>query len=91
MTYLAQFAVERVLNSLPEGLLIAFCAWLLLRLMGRQNSGTRFAVWFVALAGVVVSPFLSGFWSARNLSTAIPQAHAEVTIPAFWALSLIHI
>jgi beta-lactamase regulating signal transducer with metallopeptidase domain len=86
MTYLAQFAVERVLNSLPEGLLIAFCAWLLLRLMGRQNSGTRFAVWFVALAGVVVLPFLSGFWSARNLSTAIPQAHAEVTIPAFWAI-----
>jgi len=88
MTF-AQFAVERVLNSLPEGLLIAFCAWLLLRLMGRQNSGTRFAVWFVALAGVVALPFLTGFWSARNLSSAIPQAHAEVTISAFWAIAFV--
>jgi hypothetical protein len=54
----AQLAVERVVNSLPEGLLIAFCAWLLLRLMGRQNAGTRFAVWLVALAGVVALPLL---------------------------------
>jgi beta-lactamase regulating signal transducer with metallopeptidase domain len=85
MMALAQFAVERVLNSLPEGLLIAFCAWLLLRVMGRQNSGTRFAVWLVALAGVVALPFLSGVGVVRNLPAPIPQVHAEVTIRAFWA------
>jgi beta-lactamase regulating signal transducer with metallopeptidase domain len=87
MTF-AQLAVERVVNSLPEGLLIAFGAWLLLRLMGRQNSGTRFAVWLVALAGVVAVPILSGlgFDSGRqDLPTLIPHAHPAVAIPAFWA------
>jgi beta-lactamase regulating signal transducer with metallopeptidase domain len=86
MMSLAQFAVERVLNSLPEGLLIAFCAWLLLRLMGRQNSGTRFAVWLVALAGVVVVPFLRGFGDGRNFPAVVPQGHSEVAIPAVWAM-----
>jgi beta-lactamase regulating signal transducer with metallopeptidase domain len=85
MMALAQFAVERVLNSLPEGLLIACSAWMLLRLMGRQNSGTRFAVWLVALAGVVLLPLLSGLGSAQNPLVPIAQAHAEITISAFWA------
>jgi len=51
MTAFAQLAVGRVLNSLPRGILIALCAWLLLRLMGRQNAGTRYAVWLFALVG----------------------------------------
>jgi beta-lactamase regulating signal transducer with metallopeptidase domain len=81
----AQLAVERVVNSLPEGLLIAFCAWLLLRLMGRQNAGTRFAVWLVALAGVVALPLLGGLGSAQ--SSLIPQAHVQFAVPSFWAIS----
>jgi beta-lactamase regulating signal transducer with metallopeptidase domain len=84
----AQLAVERVFNSLPEGLLIALCAWLLLRLMGRQNSGTRFAVWFLALASVVALPFLSGLEStAHGFAALVPHAHPEVSIPAFWAVA----
>ena len=43
----AQMAVARILNTLPEGSLIALCAWTILRLLPRQNSGTRFVVWFV--------------------------------------------
>ena len=82
----AQFAVERVLNSLPEGILVALGAWLLLRLMGRQNSGTRFAVWLIALAGVVALPFLSAFLRP-DLSALIPRTHPEVAIPASWALA----
>jgi len=93
MTTFAQLAVEHVLNSLPEGLLIALGAFLLLRLMGRQNSGTRFAVWFVALAGVVALPFLSGpAFSGlifnrpeSGLAARIPHAHPEIAVPAFWA------
>ena len=86
MTPLAQLAAERLLNSLPEGLLIALGAWLLLRFMGRENSGTRFAVWFVALAGVVALPFFSGLDSARHdLTALVPQAHPAIAIPAFWA------
>jgi len=41
----AQIAIGRALNSLPAGVLIAAFAWGLLRLLPRQNSGTRFAVW----------------------------------------------
>lgn len=82
----AQLAVERVLNSLPEGLLIALGAWLLLRVMGRQNSGTRFAVWLVALASVVTLPFLSGLGSpVHGLSTLLPRTRPEISIPASWA------
>jgi beta-lactamase regulating signal transducer with metallopeptidase domain len=83
---LAQFVVERVLNSLPEGLLIALGAWLLLRLMGRENSGTRFAVWLVALAAVVVLPFLSGLGLPEHgLPALAPHAHPAIAIQAFWA------
>lgn len=88
MMSFARFAVERVLNSLPEGLLIALCAWLLLRLMGRQNSGTRFAVWLVALAGVAAVPFLTGFDSGhQGFPALIPHAHPEIAVPAFWAVA----
>ena len=53
----AQFSAERMLNCLGEGIAIALFAWLLLRIMGlrksgRQNSGTRFAVWLVALLAI---------------------------------------
>src|ERR1019366_10146948 len=48
----AQVGVERVINSLPEGLLIALFAWTVLRLFPKQNSRTRFAVWFLALLAV---------------------------------------
>jgi beta-lactamase regulating signal transducer with metallopeptidase domain len=85
MMTVSQLAVERVLNSLPEGLLIALGAWLLLRVMGRQNSGTRFAVWLVALASLVAMPFLSGLGSAAHV---IPHAHPEISIPAFWATAV---
>jgi len=88
-TSLVQLVVERVLNSLPEGLLIALGAWLLLRVMG-QNSRTRFAVWLVALASVAALPFLSGLGPGEHgLFAAIPHAgphaHPEFSIPAFWA------
>ena len=45
----AQIIVSRVLNSLPEGVVIALFAAAMLRFLPKQNSGTRFAVWFVAL------------------------------------------
>src|SRR6202795_3604449 len=56
----AQISVERILNALPEGFLIALFAWALLRVLRRQNSGTRFAVWFLALLTVAALPVLGG-------------------------------
>jgi beta-lactamase regulating signal transducer with metallopeptidase domain len=82
----AQVAVERVLNSLPEGLLVAVCAWALLRVTGsRQNAGTRFAVWMVALLSVAVLPWLRGPHAAA-LSTGF-SAGTAFAIPVLWALA----
>lgn len=82
---LAQLAAERVLNAIPGGLLIAALAWLLLRVVGRQNSGTRFAVWFCALLAVAGLPFIS------SVSKAVPVTHAvrsEIVLPGFWAVGI---
>ncbi len=65
----AQISVERILNALPEGCLIALFAWALLRVSRRQNSGTRFAVWFLALLAVAALPVLSGFGAGQERVT----------------------
>lgn len=92
---IAQTLVERALNALPEGLLVALFAWLLLRLIRRQNSGTRFAVWFSALLSVIGLSFFGGFrsdgthafLSASHFATRIvvPVVWTEVIFAA-WAL-----
>jgi beta-lactamase regulating signal transducer with metallopeptidase domain len=82
----AQISIEHVLNSLPEGLLIAMLAWLVLRLIGRQNSGTRFAVWFIALLAIALLPFVTAFTGSAALLGGI--ASSKITVSAFWALLL---
>jgi len=57
----AQAAVARILNSLPEGIALVVLAWAVLRVLPRQNSRTRFAVWFLALVAVISLPFISYF------------------------------
>ena len=82
---LAPLAAERVVNAIPGGLLIAAVAWVLLLVVGRQNSGTRFAVWFCALLAVAGLPFIS------SLSKAAPVTHAvrsEIVLPGFWAVGI---
>src|SRR5512140_1686213 len=77
-----QVVAERVLNSIPEGLLIAAFAWLLLRVIGRQNSRTRFAIWFISLVAIAVLPFVPAPQFGHSLRHA---AHAEFVFPAAWA------
>jgi beta-lactamase regulating signal transducer with metallopeptidase domain len=79
---LAQMSAERLLNSLAEGLAIALFAWILLRLIGRRNSGTRFAVWFCALLAIAVSPFIE-MGSARG--AFLDPSTAAITMPRAWA------
>lgn len=82
----AQVAVERVLNSLPEGFLVAGGAWALMRVMGRrQNAGTRFAVWMVALVSVAALPLLRELHAAGVSLRS--SAGTAVSIPAGWALA----
>jgi beta-lactamase regulating signal transducer with metallopeptidase domain len=88
----AQIAVGRLLNSLPEGVLIAGFAWLTLRLLPRQNSGTRFAVWFVALLAVVGLPVAGvHFLGGTGASAVWPVGNGGrslITVPVQWGLLL---
>jgi beta-lactamase regulating signal transducer with metallopeptidase domain len=79
---LAQLSAERILNCTAEGMVIALLAWLLLRALGRQNSGTRFAVWFAALLGIAALPFL-GTLTSSGAGLSKPS---EITMPGSWAL-----
>lgn len=89
----AQISVERILNALPEGFLIALFAWALLRVVRRQNSGTRFAVWFLALLTVAALPVLGGIGEGvAGMSSFMSSANSwgslrpAITIPGRWAL-----
>jgi len=84
----AQISVERIFNAIPEGLLIALFAWALLRVLRRQNSGTRFAVWFLALLTVAALPMLGIFGQGRTVTAGISWGHMRpaITIPIRWAL-----
>jgi hypothetical protein len=95
----AQISVERILHALPEGFLIALFAWALLRVLRRQNSGTRFAVWFLALLAVAALPVVGGIGEGRGLiaagiSSEMTAANSwgglrpAITIPGDWALSV---
>ncbi len=79
----AGISVERILNALPEGLLIAFFAWVLLRVLRKQNSGTRFAVWFLALIAIAALPMFGGF-RFRPLDWA--DIRPAISVPGHWAL-----
>ncbi len=89
----AQTSIERILNAFPAGFLIALFAWALLRVLRKQNSGTRFAVWFLALLTVAAFPLLGGFGEGRSVLGAGMSSAASwgsmrsaITIPARWAL-----
>src|SRR5262249_44826601 len=85
MHFVAQLSVERLANCLAAGTLIALFAWWLLRLIGRRNSGTRFAVWFCALLAIAVAPFVE--FSSPNVVSG-PASRAAVMIPRAWSLYL---
>jgi beta-lactamase regulating signal transducer with metallopeptidase domain len=87
----AQVSIEHLFNALPEGFLIASLVWLLFRVLPRQNSGTRFAVWFVALLTIAALPMSGGFaGSVSSLSRSMPSAavYPAVTIPEGWTVLL---
>jgi beta-lactamase regulating signal transducer with metallopeptidase domain len=82
---LAQLVAEGAVNSIAGGLLIAAFAWLLLRVVGKQNAGTRFVVWFSALIAIAALPFVPALSHAGTMTKAM---HAEVVLPAFWAVAI---
>jgi beta-lactamase regulating signal transducer with metallopeptidase domain len=85
MHFVAQLSVERLANCLAQGTVITLFAWLLLRMIGRRNSGTRFAVWFCALLAIAAVPFVE---FSSGPSAAAHAVSAAVTLPRAWSLYL---
>jgi beta-lactamase regulating signal transducer with metallopeptidase domain len=83
----AQASTGRMLNCISEGILVALLAWIVVRWVGRQNSGTRFAVWYVALLAIAGLPALS-LLPATHIATRIAGSHAAITLPSSWAVGL---
>jgi beta-lactamase regulating signal transducer with metallopeptidase domain len=84
---LAQLVTARLLNTAAEGIVLAGLVWALLRLIGRHNSGTRFAIWFSSLLAIVALPFLSGsgFTASHFAALAPANPHAGVILSSSWA------
>src|SRR3984885_11999983 len=83
--FLAQIFADRMLNSILQGMVVAGFAWLLLRALVRQHSGTRFAVRFSTLVVVAALPLFGniGFGGAGTSGT--PSAFR---LPGSWAIDI---
>lgn len=84
---IAQTSTVRIVDCLIEGSFIALFAGIGLRLLPRQSSGLRFAVWFSALMAIAASPLLSiRMWSQGSSLSAHGMSRSLVTLPNSWAL-----
>jgi hypothetical protein len=85
---IAPAAVEGMVYSLIEGTILALLIYLVLRLVPRKNSGTRFTVWFTTLLAVTILPFLTSpslRAGAVVSATGSASRHGLFTLPASWA------
>jgi beta-lactamase regulating signal transducer with metallopeptidase domain len=90
LTAIAHASAARIVYCLVEGVLITAFAAFLLRLLRRQDAGTRFAVWFSALLAIAALPLFGGArWSSSgNFRPGVLASHAAITLPSSWALYL---
>ncbi|MFZ0816478.1 MAG: M56 family metallopeptidase [Candidatus Sulfotelmatobacter sp.] len=85
---MAQIFSERMLNSIAEGIAIALFGWILLRILGRQNSSTRFAVWFSALIAIAALPFFNNNLAFSGAGTFSHATHSAILLPGSWAIDI---
>jgi hypothetical protein len=86
---LAQTSAIQLVDCLVEGTSIAILAALVLAVCRRQNSGTRFAVWFSALMAIAALPLFGvSVWSHIGSAPARPWNHAAFILPGSWAIYL---
>ena len=84
---IAQSSAERLVNSTVEGVLLALLVWLVLRLVPRQNAGTRFSLWMAALLSIATLPVAEALARVdRPITAAV--SHAALTVPAGWGTAL---
>ena len=84
----ARVFAERIVNTALEGVVLVGMVWLLLRFLGRQNSGTRFAIWLLALLALVALPFLSGSQIAGVDSLPSAGLSWKLNLSSAWAYYL---
>ena len=84
LNHLIRMSAASMLNCIIEGVLIGFFAWILLRVIGRRNSGTRFAVWFSALLAIAALPVLG----IATSGPATGRVSSAFTVPGSWALDI---
>jgi len=82
----AIWLAERLLNGVPEGIVVAFLTWLALRMFGRKNASTRFAAWGLALLAIVLLPLASGLGVRDGEGNS--SAWSALVIPSSWARDL---
>jgi beta-lactamase regulating signal transducer with metallopeptidase domain len=87
--WLAALLLDRMLICLVEGTLLAMAVTLLLRLLPKKNSRTRFAVWLAALLAILVLPLLRGGFRPHELNPV--PGHALFTISSAWAMAVVGI
>lgn len=85
LNQLARMSAESLLNCMLEGIAIGLFAWILLRLIGRRNSSTRFAVWFSALLTIAALPVLGILASHFGHPGKVASA---ITVPGSWAFDI---
>lgn len=81
---IASYSSMRLVDSLAEGFAVCLFAALVLRLLRRQNAGTRFAIGFSALLAIALLPLARGLWAHNQLASAAPA----VVVPESWAVYL---
>ncbi len=84
----AQYSALRIVESLAEGTVIFAFAALLLRIVPRQNAGTRFAIWFSALLAIAFAPVVTGIWSSQLSGSGMHLIRPAITVPDSWAVYL---
>ena len=91
----SEILAGHLLNSVVEGLAIALLVSLILRMLDKQNSSTRFAMLLSALAAVVAMPVVESlagrFVESFRPSTgpAYPAEHSALSLPGFWAVGIV--
>jgi beta-lactamase regulating signal transducer with metallopeptidase domain len=82
---LAEIFAGRVLNSTAEGIVIALFIWVMLLALRRQNSSTRFAMWFSGLAAIALLPAIEGM-GCHVVDSAATASHFTFRVPGSWAM-----
>src|SRR5438067_9011714 len=80
---IAAAASGRMINCLLAGTLLTVAAWVLLWVLSRRNSRTKFAVWFSTLLGIAALCCTACFGAGG----ATARSAAHIVVPGYWAFA----